>query len=223
MKRGFQRAMKSPLLMVLLFLGASLSGCINEVEKKTPVPEELQTSCDGPDYPEYLVGCTMDNFSLLGDDNNTYNLTSFDADGRWIAYFSAVWCTHCEPTLMALDDSIPSGKMMIFNKDPSAEYNNLSEWRIRSEEGLNRTINHPFIDAPDLAASMNVTSIPFVSIIDNGEIVAVRYGLWSNATEIGQWFLIEHPNSGNSGQLEGIEAAHHDSEEEEEESHNGHE
>jgi hypothetical protein len=63
-----------------------------------------------------------------------------------------------------------------------------------------------------LAVSMNVTSIPFVSIIDNGEIVAVRYGLWSNATEIGQWFLTENPNSGNSGQLEGIE-----------ESHNGHE
>jgi len=215
--------MKSPLLIVLLFLGASLSGCISEAEKETPVPEEFQTSCDGPDYPDYLVGCTMDNFSLLGDDNTTYNLTSFDADGRWIAYFSAVWCTHCEPTLEALDDSIPAGKMMIFNKDPSAEYNNLSEWRERSEEGLNRTINHPFIDAPDLAASMNVTSIPFVSIIDNGEIVAVRYGLWSDATEIGQWFLIENPNSGNSGQLEGIEELHHDSEEEEEESHNGHE
>ncbi len=61
--------------MVLLFLGASLSGCIDEAEKEITEPqdEELQISCDGPDYPEYLVGCTMDNFTLLGDDNNTLN------------------------------------------------------------------------------------------------------------------------------------------------------
>ena len=212
--RDPQRAMKSPFLMVLLFLGASLSGCIDEAEKEIPESQndELPISCDGPDYPEYLVGCTMNNFSLLGDDNNTYNLTTYDADGRWIAYFSAVWCTHCEPTLEALDDSIPAGRMMIFNKDASAEYNDMSEWRNRSEEGLNRTISHPFIDAPDLAVSMNVTSIPFVSLIENGEIIAVRYGLWSNATEIGQWFESDHPNSGSSTLLDGIEEGPHENE-----------
>lgn len=201
---GSRSIMKTPLLIVLLFLGASLSGCISESET-TPIVEEVQLSCDGPDYPDYLVGCAMENFSLPGDDNSTYNRSSLDEGGRWVGYFSAVWCTHCEPTMKALDDSIPAGRMLIFNKDPRAQYNDMGEWRNRTEEGLNRSITHPFINAPDLAASMNVTSIPYVSLIENGEIIAVRHGLWSNATEMGQWFLADNPNSGVSIQLEGIE------------------
>jgi len=59
---------------------------------------------------------------------------------------------------------------------------------------------------------MNVTSIPFVSLIENGEIIAVRYGLWSNATEIGQWFESDHPNSGSSTLLDGIEEGPHEHE-----------
>jgi hypothetical protein len=196
--------MKTPLLLTLLVLGASLTGCIGDQETAL-ISEDVQTSCDGPNYPEYRVGCTMDNFSLLGDDNTTYNRTGMDEGGRWVAYFSAVWCTHCEPTMQALDDSIPVGKMLVFNKDPRAEYNNISEWKNNSEEGLNRTIDHPFINAPDLAVSMNVTSIPFISLIENGEIIAVRHGLWSNATEVGQWFLTENPNSGVPAKLDGVE------------------
>lgn len=197
-------SMKTPLLLTLLVFGASIAGCISDPESVS-VSEEVETSCEGPDYPVYRVGCMMENFSLLGDDNNTYNRTSMDEDGRWIAYFSAVWCTHCEPTMQALDDSIPTGRMLVFNKDPRAEYNNITEWKTRSEENLNRTLVHPFINAPDLATSMNVTSIPFVSLIENGEVIAVRHGLWSNATEIGQWFITENPNSGVPAKLDGIE------------------
>lgn len=200
----FRKPMKTPLLFVFLILGAGLSGCISDPET-TSISKDLQTSCDGPDYPAYRVSCTMENFSLLGDDNVTYDRSTMDKDGRWIAYFSAVWCTHCEPTMQALDDSIPVGRMLVFNKDPRAEYNNMSEWKNKSEEGLNRTLNHPFINAPDLAVSMNVTSIPFVSLIENGEIIAVRHGLWSNATEIGLWFLTENPNSGIPTNLDGVE------------------
>ena len=52
----------------------------------------------------------------------------------FVAYFSATWCTHCKPALAALDDtvpSVPSGQVLIFNKDPNEE--DMKEWKNNME------------------------------------------------------------------------------------------
>lgn len=204
--------MQRALGMVFLMLCASLTGCVGRESQIIDNGDIVaKTSCEGPYFPEYLVGCMMDEFNLTGDDGVNHTRAGMDSGGRWIAYFSAVWCTHCEPTIDALDTAIPDEQMLIFNKDSRDGYSNVTEWKNNTEESLNRTINKTFVHAPELAVMMNVSSIPYVALIEEGMILAVRNGLWNNATEIGEWFIAENPNSGVPSKLDGVEDDSHHS------------
>ena len=90
----------------------------------------------------YLSGCISSeeeevdpfpSFSLVDDSNNTHESSMYVGE-PFVAYFSATWCTHCKPALAALDDTVPSGQVLIFNKDPNEE--DMKEWKNNMESEL---------------------------------------------------------------------------------------
>ena len=99
----------------------------------------------------------------------------------FVAYFSATWCTHCKPALAALDDTVPSGQVLIFNKDPNEE--DMKEWKNNMESELERALYHPFIHGPELAQSLEVTGIPTMFFIDSdGNIKHTMVGIKNQST-----------------------------------------
>ncbi|MED5351009.1 MAG: hypothetical protein VYB50_05920, partial [Candidatus Thermoplasmatota archaeon] len=78
----------------------------------------------------------------------------------------------------ALDDTVPVGHLLVFNKESREEYSNMTEWKESMESELNRTLNHPFMHAPDFALSLNVQSIPSMFFVNtDGEITHHQEGL----------------------------------------------
>ncbi len=150
---------------------ASVSGCISQ-ESETPVISEDSMTVT-PQFPEFEL-------------NDHRNLTwqSSDLPNRYVAYFSAIWCTHCKPTLGALDEVIPNGSLLVFNKDGRDGYSNISKWHTEMESGLNRSLPHPFIHAPDIALELNVTPIPTVFFVHNGDIIQRWEGLHEDKDQI---------------------------------------
>lgn len=158
------------------------------------------TSCNGPSYPEWNLSCAFPSFNLTDDTGNVHNLTSANGSGRWVAYLSAYWCTHCKPTLDALDAALPDGQLLIFNKDDSDD--NMTSWKAHMEDELNRTLERPFIHAPWLASAMQVQGIPHVVLVENATVLAVRIGLWDDPVAIQAWMSAVAPESGYSAQLD---------------------
>ena len=66
-----------------------------------------------------------------------------------------------------LDDTVPSGQVLIFNKDPGDD--NMQEWKDNMESELERTLAHPFIHGPDLAESLEVVGIPTMFFVNSEE------------------------------------------------------
>lgn len=184
------------VLTCILILSTGLAGCL---EQSNAQPEPID--CEDADAIE-KVGCDFPMFNLAADDESVWNNSLMDSDGRWVAYFSAVWCTHCKPTIDALDSGIPEDRMIVFNKHPGAGFENMSEWKHDMAEELERNITRPFIHAPSLAENLSVTAIPHVVLVENNTVLAVRYGLWNDATSIATWFDSDDPSSGASQEIE---------------------
>ena len=83
--------MEKVVFLVSIMVCAGLSGCISAEE-----------------YEEFP------SFELV-DHNNQIQNSSMYADTPFIAYFSAAWCSHCAPTLSAVDETVPVGNILIFN------------------------------------------------------------------------------------------------------------
>ena len=151
--------MKKSILLTMIMLCSILSGCISsEEEEVDPFPS----------------------FSLVDESNNTHE-TSMYVGEPFVAYFSATWCTHCKPALAALDDTVPSGQVLIFNKDPNEE--DMKEWKNNMESELERALYHPFIHGPELAQSLEVTGIPTMFFIDSdGNIKHTMVGIKNQST-----------------------------------------
>ena len=151
--------MKKSILLTMIMLCSILSGCISsEKEELDPFPS----------------------FSLVDESNNTHE-TSMYVGEPFVAYFSATWCTHCKPALAALDDTVPSGQVLIFNKDPNEE--DMKEWKNNMESELERALYHPFIHGPELAQSLEVTGIPTMFFIDSdGNIKHTMVGIKNQST-----------------------------------------
>ncbi len=188
--------MREAALLVVLILTAGLSGCLASPETE-PEPKDCATA-----DAVQKVGCVFPEFSLPAEDETIYNNSQLDADGRWVAYFSAVWCTHCKPTIDALDSGLPEGRMIVFNKHAGAGFDNMSEWKEDMVEELERNISRPFIHAPGLAQNLSVAAIPHVVLVENSTVLAVRYGLWNDANSIAEWFESDAPSSGASQEIE---------------------
>jgi thiol-disulfide isomerase/thioredoxin len=151
--------MKKCLFLTLIMFCSALSGCVSSEED------------DAVPFPS---------FSLVDESNNVQESSMYVGE-PFVAYFSATWCTHCKPALGALDDTVPSGQVLIFNKDPSE--GDMQEWKDNMESELERTLYHPFIHAPDLAASLEVTGIPTMFFIDSdGNIKHTMVGIKNQST-----------------------------------------
>lgn len=151
--------MKKSILLTMIMLCSILSGCISsEEEEVDPFPS----------------------FSLVDESNNTHESSMYVGE-PFVAYFSATWCTHCKPALAALDDTVPSGQVLIFNKDPNEE--DMKEWKNNMESELERALYHPFIHGPELAQSLEVTGIPTMFFIDSdGNIKHTMVGIKNQST-----------------------------------------
>ncbi len=158
-----------------------LAGCVEPESGDDMVQTEpLQFSSEP--FPDW-VGIDHTNQSLNG--------TSWTNQTAFVAYFSAPWCTHCEPTIDAYDQVIPAGKMVVFSREGREEYSNMSEWHERTESNLNRSIERPFILLPSLAQTLEVQSIPHAIFInDQGLVYNVQIGKRTNLTAISElWDL----------------------------------
>ena len=182
-------------LLVLLFSISSLSGCVEPEAEEVDVGIEIEICTEG-NIPDWYVGCTFPSFDLVDQNGTHWNESSANESGRWVAYFSASWCTHCKPTIDALDESIMPHHLLIVNKHESNDSSNMTQWHLMIEEELNRSINRPFLHAPSLAENLSVTSIPHVLLIENNTILSARVGLWDSAHEMSMWFNATSPESG---------------------------
>ena len=182
----------SYLLALLCTLG-SLAGCIDpEMEM---IADEIELCSEG-NIPEWYVGCTFPSFDFEDQNGTHWNGSSANESGRWVAYFSASWCTHCKPTIDALDQSIMPQHLLVFNKQEGNDSSNMTEWHLMIEGELNRSVDRPFLHAPTLSGNLSVTSIPHVLLIDNNTIISARIGLWDSAHEMSMWFNATSPQSG---------------------------
>jgi len=184
---------KMSYLLALLFSVSSLSGCIGtEIEK---ISDEIELCSEG-NIPEWSVGCAFPSFEFEDQNGNHWNESSANASGRWVAYFSASWCTHCKPTIDALDQSIMPHHLLVLNKQEGNDSSNMTEWHLMIEDELNRSVDRPFLHAPSISGNLSVTSIPHVLLIDNNTIISARIGLWDSAHEMSMWFNATSPQSG---------------------------
>lgn len=142
-----------------------------------------------PEEEDRWIGMQFPDFALTDVDER--NWTNSDFEGEvWIAYFSAVWCQHCETTFNAYDLAIPEEKFLAFNKEERAEYANMSEWREQTSERLERNITRPFIHAPNLSAEMDIVGIPHAFYVNGeGVVVDYTYGVQDNTELVRQRFI----------------------------------
>ena len=169
-----------PILLSLLLIATSFSGCLDD-------PQQVDDTIDSPPLP-FMINESFPDFTAPDETNTMWN-KSMMGDAPWVAYFSAEWCTHCEPTLNATDQAIPINRLLIFNKQDGENNGDMLEWKNTSESGLNRSIDRPFIHAPELATSIGVGGIPFMLYINaEGTIISHHIGLWINGTEMIAWF-----------------------------------
>ncbi len=177
------------VLSLALILGASsLSGCVS-------LPCDYGGECE-IDSGEILVeeidpwlSTQFPGFDLEDVDGKNWTNNNFTGD-VWVAYFSAVWCQHCETTFDAYDKAIPEDKFLAFNKEPREQYSDMGEWRNTTSERLERNITRPFIHAPNLSAELNVKGIPHAFFVDgNGTIIDYTYGVQNDFEILHQRFL----------------------------------
>ena len=162
--------MKQGIFLTIVLLVSSLSGCFSSDE------ESLE------EFPE---------FSLVDEAGNTQELGMYE-NTPFVAYFSASWCGHCKPVLEALDDTIPEGNLMVFNKDAREEYSDMNEWKDRMESELERNLSHPFIHAPALSETLNVTGIPTMFFVNSDGLIEYSMtGLNNQSTMETYWKDIE--------------------------------
>ena len=154
------------LFAILVLISGSLSGCISSDE------EELE------EFPS---------FNLVDEQGNEHKNSMYGGE-PFVAYVSASWCNHCKPALEALDDTVPEGHVLIFNKDGRERYSDMNEWKDRMESELERNLSHPFIHAPELSESLNVTGIPAMFFVNsNGLIEHTTSGIKNQSTIETYW------------------------------------
>lgn len=136
---------KKCMILVIILISANLSGCLSSDEN------ELE------EFPS---------FTLSDEQGNIHNNSKY-SNKTFVAYFSASWCSHCKPVLQSLDDIVPVGQLIVFNKESREEYSDMNEWKDRMESELERTLSHPFIHAPPLSDSLEVNSIPTMFFVNS--------------------------------------------------------
>lgn len=140
---------KFTLALVLLMLSNSLAGCLSSAES------ELEQ------FPS---------FRLVDEQGNNQNESMYE-NASFVAYFSASWCSHCKPVLGSLNDTVPEGQLIVFNIESREQYSDMNEWKERMESELERELPHPFVHAPPLAQSLEVSKIPTVFFVNSDGMI----------------------------------------------------
>ena len=174
--------MKTPTIfcVTMMFL---LAGCIGE-ESKTQEQKSQSLQYSAEFFPSWN-GTSHANQTFVGE--------QWTNQSAFVAYFSAPWCTHCEPTIDAYDKIIDAELMIVFSRESREEYADMVDWHHRTEQNLNRTIDRPFILLPSLAQEMNVQSIPHAVFVNQqGFVYNVQIGKRTNLTAISElWDLTQ--------------------------------
>lgn len=161
-------------ISILLCLTLMVAGCTAE-ESPEPIEEEQIPAPVATAFPAW---------EAVDHTNASHSLDQF-TNLSYLAYFSAPWCAHCESTLDAYDHVIPEDRLMIFSREASEEYANMSEWHNTTEENLNRTIARPFMLHPALAMEVEAKSIPHAVFVNSqGFVYHVEIGKETNQTYI---------------------------------------
>ena len=161
------------LLVVLIVGMMPLSGCLAWTSSDNSESVEAIEDIPLPAFPE---------FNLKDHQNQSWS--SDELQPPYVAYFSASWCTHCKPTLGALDAVIPNGSLLVFNKDGRDGNGDMVKWHTDMENELNLSISHPFIHAPDLASNLEILGIPVVVFVSSDGIEERWEGLHDDVDEI---------------------------------------
>ncbi len=161
------------LLIVLMVGMLPLSGCLTWASSDISEPVDIIEEVPLPVFPE---------FNLKDHQNQSWS--SNEMPYPYVAYFSATWCTHCKPTLGALDVVIPNGSLLVFNKDGRDGNDDMVKWHTDMQDELNRSISHPFMHAPDLASELEVLGIPVVVFVSSDGIEERWEGLHDDVDEI---------------------------------------
>ena len=186
--------------VVMLAMTVLLAGCVNEApERQVEEAEVVQTVQEPVTMPAWM-----------GTDhtNTTHTYEQF-ANTSYMAYFSAPWCAHCEPTIDAYDSLLPAGNIVVFSMEAREEYSNMSQWHNDTETNLNRTVDRPFIREPSLAKALGVRSMPHAIFINaQGYVFHVQVGKITNQTAIQtMWDATERaffdPTNGWNQSIEG--------------------
>jgi thiol-disulfide isomerase/thioredoxin len=157
---------KFTMSLILIILSNSLAGCLSSAENE---------------YEQFP------SFNFVDEQENNHNESMYE-NASFVAYFSASWCSHCKPVLGSLDDIIPEGQLLVFNIESREQYSDMNEWKDRMESELERDLLHPFIHAPPLAQTLEVSKIPTVFFVNSdGEIVQRPSGLTDKATLEDHW------------------------------------
>ena len=165
--------MRRRLLIFLIVGMLPLSGCLTWASSDTSEPVDVIAEVTLPVFPE---------FNLKDHQNQSWS--SDEMQTPYVAYFSASWCTHCKPTLGALDVVIPNGSLLVLNKDGRDGNDDMAKWHTDMEGELNRSLSHPFIHAPDLASGLEVLGIPVVVFVSSDGIEERWEGLHDDVDEI---------------------------------------
>ena len=140
---------KKCITLAIILLSATMPGCLSSDDN------ELE------EFPS---------FSLSDEQGNLHENSNYSGL-PYVAYFSASWCNHCKPVLQALDDTIPIDQLIVFNIESREEYSDMNEWKDRMESELERNLSHPFIHAPPLSKSVNVSSIPTMFFVNSDGMI----------------------------------------------------
>ena len=182
------------LFALMTILSTSLSGCIR-------IPCEWNDSCHELECGTHIesegdwVGMNFPSFATVDQYNQSWNLSSMSGI-VWVAYFSAPWCHHCEATLDSYDQAIPEGNLLIFNKEFRDDYTNMTDWQESSEEHIGRNISRPFMNAPELAESLEVDGIPMAFVVnETGVVVDFTLGERTDSEELGEMYTFYTHNN----------------------------
>ena len=159
---------KSTFLTVLVALVIFIPGCVSEDDSND---DEL-----------------IPNFSVVGDDGETYSSDNL-LGTSYILHFSASWCTQCRPTIHAVDNQLSAQTYIIVSTDDS-DSDKLSDWHLQVNESKDdSTVDTPFSANAGLAESLEISSTPFLVLVDSeGVIIARHIGPMTESSDIDEFW-----------------------------------
>lgn len=95
------------------------------------------------------VGELAPSFEVVDSDGVTHSDESMRGEA-YAMVLSASYCSSCDGTVAAFDESIPAGRLLIVSVYDGDSPKDIADWQKRIEDDLGREVNRPFIHSPEL-------------------------------------------------------------------------